>query len=107
MRSSIEAKKPSRRHRISLGLAPHVDPVWAEQFAIELRSLGVAGARIGDALREVDSHCQEGDQSAPQAFGDPADYARRLRYRYTPTPPPGPCCVRCHRRCCRSWECSC
>ena len=78
MRSSIEAKKPSRRHRISLGLAPHVDPVWAEQFAIELRSLGVAGARIGDVLREVDSHCQEGDQSAPQAFGDPADYARRL-----------------------------
>src|ERR1035437_1295524 len=78
MRSSIESQKLTRGQRIALGLAPHVDPDWAKEFAIELRLLGVAGARIGDALGEVNSHCQESKESAPQAFGAPADYARSL-----------------------------
>ena len=79
MRSSIEGQKPARGQRIALGLAPDVDPDWAKEFAIELRLLGVTGARIGDALGEVNSHCQESEESAPQAFGDPADYARSLQ----------------------------
>jgi hypothetical protein len=79
MRSSTESQKLTRGQRIALGLAPDVDPDWAEEFAIELRLLGVAGARIGDALGEVNSHCQESKESARQAFGDPADYARSLQ----------------------------
>jgi hypothetical protein len=79
MRSSIEGHEPTRGQRIALGLAPHVDPDWAEDFAIELRLLGVTGARIGDALGEVNSHYQESKERAPQAFGDPADYARSLQ----------------------------
>jgi hypothetical protein len=61
------------------GLAPHVDPVWAEDFAIQLRLLGVEGGRIGDALSEVESHCEESEESATEAFGDPVDYARNLQ----------------------------
>jgi hypothetical protein len=79
MRSSTEGRRLTRRHRMALGLAPHVDPEWAEEFAIELRVLGLAGARIGDALGEVSSHCQDSKESAAQAFGDPADYARSLQ----------------------------
>jgi hypothetical protein len=79
MRSSIESQKLTRGQRIALGVAPDVDSDWAKDFAIELRLLGVAGARIGDALGEVNSHCQESKESAPQAFGDPADYARSLQ----------------------------
>jgi len=78
MRLSTEGRVTTRRHRIARGLAPHVDPVWAEEFAIELRLLGVGGTRIGDALSEVDSHCAESEENAPRAFGDPAEYARRL-----------------------------
>lgn len=79
MRSSTEGQRLTRRHRVALGFAPHVDPGWAEEFAIELRVLGVAGVRIGDALGEVSSHCLESKESAPQAFGDPVDYARSLQ----------------------------
>lgn len=78
MRSSLAGQKLTRGRRIALGLAPHVDPNWAEEFAVELRLLGVAGARIGDVLGEVNPHCQESKESATQAFGDPADYARSL-----------------------------
>jgi hypothetical protein len=45
---------------------------------LELRMLGVAGPRIGAALAEVDSHCAESGQTAEDAFGDPAAYARHL-----------------------------
>lgn len=79
MRLSTEGREPTRRHTIARGLAPHVDPVWAEEFAIELRLLGVGGNRIGDALSEVDSHCADSEESAPRAFGDPAEYARSLQ----------------------------
>jgi hypothetical protein len=78
MRASTEHPK-ARRHPIATGLAPHVDPRWAEDFVIELRLLGVQGARIGDALSEVESHCEESGENATQAFGDPADYARNLQ----------------------------
>jgi hypothetical protein len=79
MSSSTKGREATRRHRIARGLAPHVDPVWAEGFAIELRLLGVRGTLIGDALGEVDSHCEESEESAPEAFGDPAEYARSLQ----------------------------
>jgi hypothetical protein len=55
-----------------------VTPQWAEDFVLELRLLGVEGARIGDVLSEVESHCAERAESAQQAFGNPAEYARRL-----------------------------
>jgi hypothetical protein len=38
----------------------------------------VGGPTIGAALAEVDSHCVESGQSAEEAFGDPAAYARGL-----------------------------
>src|SRR5450631_4408555 len=78
MRLSTEGREPSGRHTIARGLAPHVDPAWAEEFAVELRLLGVGGTSIGDALSEVDSHCADSEESAPRAFGDPAEYARSL-----------------------------
>jgi|SRR5450631_4576237 len=88
MRSSTERRETTRGHGIVRGLAPHVDPVWAEEFVIELRLLGVRGTRIGDALSEVDSHCAESEECAPQAFGDPAEYARSLQLpRHTDTSP--------------------
>lgn len=59
-------------------LAPHVDQRWAETFIVELRLVGVTGARIGEALSEVESHCGESGQGADQAFGDPVAYARTL-----------------------------
>jgi hypothetical protein len=55
-----------------------VTPQWAEDFVIELRLLGIEGARIGDALSEVESHCAESAESAQQAFGSSAEYARSL-----------------------------
>jgi len=60
-----------------------VTPGWAEEFVIELRLLGVGGARIGDALSEVESHCAESAESVQQTFGNPAEYARSLEL---PTP---------------------
>jgi len=58
--------------------AAHIDPGWAEAMLLELRLLGVGGARIGAALAEVDSHCAESGQTAEEAFGDPAVYAKSL-----------------------------
>src|SRR5665648_326162 len=68
----------ARRYTLEREVAPHVEPEWAEAMLLELRLLGVDGARIGAALAEVDSHCVESGQSAEDAFGEPVAYARRL-----------------------------
>ncbi len=54
-----------------------LDP-WRDAFVTELRLRDVNGARIGDALAEVDTHCAESGQSPAEAFGDPAAYASDL-----------------------------
>lgn len=51
---------------------------WREGFVLELRSRDVSGARIGDALAEVDSHCAETGQDPEAGFGDPVTYAAAL-----------------------------
>ena len=51
---------------------------WRDAFVTELRLHDVDGARIGDALAEVDAHCQESGQSPARAFGDPEAYAAAL-----------------------------
>jgi hypothetical protein len=71
--------KATGRFAMERTLAPRVDEVWAESFCLELRLLGVEGARIGAALSEVESHCNESGQSAQPAFGTPVEYARSLR----------------------------
>jgi hypothetical protein len=58
--------------------APHVDPRWAEGLLLELRLQGVAGARIGAVLAEVDAHVVDSGETAQEAFGDPVAYARSL-----------------------------
>jgi hypothetical protein len=55
-----------------------VDEAWADSLLLELRLLGVAGDRIGEAVSEVESHCGQSGQSAQEAFGDPAEYAQSL-----------------------------
>lgn len=79
MNSTAEGRKLSKRFVRERALAPHVAEPWAESFLVELRLMGVNGARIGAALSEVESHCAESDGSAHQAFGDPAEYARSLQ----------------------------
>lgn len=81
MSSTTDGRKPARRYAVERGLAPHVDERWAESFMVELRLIGIAGARIGEALSEVESHCGESAQSAQDAFGTPVDYARSLQLR--------------------------
>jgi hypothetical protein len=79
MSVTAEGRKPSRRYAIARGLAPHVDEAWADSLLLELRLLGVAGDRIGEAVSEVESHCTESGQSAQEAFGDPVEYAQSLQ----------------------------
>jgi hypothetical protein len=77
--STDEGRKLARRYAMEPDLALHVEEPWLESFIVELRLLGVEGARIGAALSEVESHCLESHDSAQQAFGDPAEYARSLQ----------------------------
>lgn len=76
------AVHPRRRragsHAVPSDVAPGVDPAWAEAFLLELRLADVPGRDIGAALAEVASHCAESGESAAEAFGDPAEYARNL-----------------------------
>ncbi|GAA1390380.1 hypothetical protein GCM10009599_07000 [Luteococcus peritonei] len=46
----------------------------------ELRLRDVRGDAIGDAVAEVESHCQEAGETPQEMFGDPRDYARRLAF---------------------------
>lgn len=57
---------------------PHVEPDWAQGLLLELRLRGVAGTRIGAVLAEVEAHCADSGETAPDAFGDPADFAAAL-----------------------------
>jgi len=79
MNVTAEGRKPSRRYALARGLAPHVDEAWADSLLLELRLLGVAGDRIGEAVSEVESHCAESGQSAQEGFGDPVEYAHSLQ----------------------------
>jgi xanthosine utilization system XapX-like protein len=60
--------------------APHaqVDHAWETDFVVELRLQDVDGRLIGDALEQVRAHCAESGESATEAFGEPAAYARSL-----------------------------
>jgi hypothetical protein len=55
-----------------------VDPAWAEALLLELRMLDVPGHRIGAVLAEVEAHVVDSGETAQEAFGDPAHYARSL-----------------------------
>ncbi|GAB2465598.1 hypothetical protein GCM10007967_19830 [Xylanimonas ulmi] len=44
----------------------------------ELRLAGVSGADVGASLAEVESHVVDSGETARDAFGEPADYARSL-----------------------------
>ncbi len=79
MSATAEGRKPARRYAVARRLAPHVAEKWAESFIVELRLIGIEGSRIGAALSEVESHCNESGQSAQEAFGDPVEYARSLQ----------------------------
>ena len=79
MSSTGDGRKTMGRYAVARDLAPHVDKKWAETLIVELRLIGIEGARIGAALSEVESHCSESGQSAQQAFGDPVNYARSLQ----------------------------
>ncbi|WP_293781170.1 hypothetical protein [uncultured Aeromicrobium sp.] len=63
---------------IEARLAPDLDRSWAEEFILEARLRDVPGERIGDALMEVNAHCRDAGETAWQAFGDPASYAREI-----------------------------
>jgi len=81
MSSTAEGRKPAGRYAVERGLAPHEDQRWAESFVVQLRLIGIEGARIGEALSEVESHCGDGMQSAQDAFGSPVKYAQSLHLR--------------------------
>lgn len=68
-----------RKYRFERELAPHVDPVWAQELTVELRLRGASGKSIGETLAEVDSHCAESGETAAESFGTPADYAQQLQ----------------------------
>lgn len=51
---------------------------WLDDLAIALRLRNVSGEAIGDALAVVREHLADSGQTAHQAFGDPAAYAREL-----------------------------
>ena len=51
---------------------------WCDDFVLELRLRDVPGARIGDHLAEVESHCIETGVDPEDAFGDPAEYAHEV-----------------------------
>lgn len=49
---------------------------WCDDFVLELRLRDVPGARIGDHLAEVESHCIETGTGPEEAFGDAREYAQ-------------------------------
>ena len=68
------SKRPTSPER----LAPSVEPDWVRSFVTEQNLRGVPPQRIGDQLVTVESHVRESGESAEEAFGDPAEYARAL-----------------------------
>ncbi len=53
---------------------------WRDSFLLELRMRKVPGARIGEALAEIETHCADSGQSPGEAFGDPVAYAQALAH---------------------------
>ncbi|MCM3332151.1 MAG: hypothetical protein L0H00_03415 [Micrococcales bacterium] len=58
---------------------------WCDDFILELRLRDVPGARIGDHLAEVESHCIETGTDPEEAFGDAREYAREVGAAEQPT----------------------
>ena len=77
MRTTLRRRLDAWQHPAQ-HTAPHVDADWAETLLVELRLRRVDGARIREVLAEVESHCAESGQSAPEAFGPAEDYAASL-----------------------------
>lgn len=59
---------------------------YRQQLLFALRQHNVAGARIGEAIAEVESHIAETGEDPVAAFGEPAEYARRLAGSLAPRP---------------------
>jgi hypothetical protein len=51
---------------------------WRQTLLMELRMRNIPGARIGEIMAEVDSHCADSGEDPRDAFGDPLTYARSL-----------------------------
>ncbi|MBN6754127.1 hypothetical protein JRG18_11000 [Kocuria palustris] len=58
---------------------------WCDDFVLELRLRDVPGARIGDHLAEVESHCIETGTDPEDAFGDAREYAQEVGDADEPT----------------------
>lgn len=58
---------------------------WCDDFILELRLRDVPGARIGDHLAELESHCIETGTDPEEAFGDAREYAREVGDAEQPT----------------------
>jgi hypothetical protein len=54
-----------------------LDP-YRNQLVIALRMRNVPADRIGEAVAEVESHVADTGEDPVTAFGEPADYAKRL-----------------------------
>lgn len=78
MTSSPQSPSQSPSRSLEEQFAPHTDKQWVSNFILEARLLDVPGATIGDCLAEIDSHVVESGESAQEAFGDPAVYARAV-----------------------------
>lgn len=78
MRTTLRRRLDAWQHLVQRETAPHVEVDWAETLLLELRLRGVDGARIGEVLAEVDSHCAESGQTAHEAFGPADAYAVSL-----------------------------
>lgn len=59
---------------------------YREQLLLALRLRDVPGARIGEALAEVESHVAETGEDPAEAFGPPAQYADSLAGASTDRP---------------------
>lgn len=53
-----------------------VPKTWAENLVVELRLRAVSGGAFGDALKHVESYCQDSRESPDEAFGPAREYAR-------------------------------
>lgn len=53
---------------------------WCDDLVLELRLRDVRGARIGEEVASVESHCAEAGLSAQEAFGDVRQYAAALEF---------------------------
>src|SRR3954451_7661678 len=55
-----------------------VPETWKSALVLSLRVRDVSGARIGEALAEVEQFCLDSGMDAQDAFGAPDEYAARL-----------------------------